>query len=88
MCEVQVWYDPKHELVYFHGLADTCLEPHLYVVSLRRPGEVRRLTAPGFSHSVEIGNNLEWKSVGTKLGKNKDKEKLVKKFLFTICMFF
>lgn len=51
----QVTYDPKHELVYFHGLADTCLEPHLYVVSLRRPGEVRRLTAPGFSHSVEIG---------------------------------
>lgn len=53
----QVWFDEAHELVYFHGLADTCLEPHLYVVSLRRPGEIRRLTSPGFSHSVEISEN-------------------------------
>lgn len=53
----QVWFDEEHELVYFHGLADTVLEPHLYVVSMRRPGEIRRLTEPGFSHAVEMGQN-------------------------------
>ena len=42
------------DLVYFHGLMDCVLEPHLYVVSLRRPGEVRRLTNLGLSHSVEM----------------------------------
>ena len=51
---MQVWFDPAHQLVYFHGLLDCVLEPHLYVVSLRRPGEVRRLTNLGLSHSVEM----------------------------------
>jgi len=55
----QIWYDGARELVYFHGLYDTCLEPHLYVVSVRRPGEIRRLTTPGFSHSVEMSESCE-----------------------------
>ena len=37
---IKVWFDEEHELVYFHGLADTVLEPHLYVVSMRRPGTI------------------------------------------------
>jgi len=53
----QIWFDPHHQLVYFHGLMDTVLEPHLYVVSLRRPGEVRRLTNLGLSHSVEMNSS-------------------------------
>ena len=50
----QVWWDEKHQMVYFHGLRDSCLERHLYCVSVNTPGEVRRLTAPGYSHSVEM----------------------------------
>ncbi|XP_023345697.1 dipeptidyl peptidase 9 [Eurytemora carolleeae] len=50
----QVWFDAQHELVYFHGLHHSVLEPHLYAVSLRRPGEIRKLTTSGFSHSVEM----------------------------------
>ena len=50
----QVWWDEKHQMVYFHGLRDSCLERHLYCVSVNRPGEVRRLTDPGYSHSVEM----------------------------------
>lgn len=38
--------------VYFHGLKDTVLEKHLYVVSIQQPGNVKRLTLPGFSHST------------------------------------
>ena len=52
---MQVWWDEAHQMVYFHGLRDSCLERHLYCVSVDRPGEVRRLTAPGYSHSVEMG---------------------------------
>lgn len=33
---------------------DSVLERHLYCVSIHRPGEVRRLTAPGYSHSVDM----------------------------------
>ena len=54
-----VWWDDTRALVYFHGLKDTCLEKHLYVVSAERPGEVRRLTEPGLSHNVELGPDCE-----------------------------
>lgn len=54
-----VWWDEARSLVYFHGLKDGCLERHLYVVSANSPGEVRRLTEPGLSHSVELGPNCE-----------------------------
>jgi len=50
----QVWWDPTHQMVYFHGLKDSVLERHLYAVSINRPCEVRRLTAPGYSHSVDM----------------------------------
>ncbi|KAG8256012.1 dipeptidylpeptidase [Homalodisca vitripennis] len=49
-----LWVDEERQLVYFMGLRETPLEKHLYVVSLRRPGEVRLLTRPGFSYSVDL----------------------------------
>ncbi|CAG9836464.1 unnamed protein product [Diabrotica balteata] len=52
-----LWVDNERQLVYFMGLKETPLEKHLYVVSLRRPGEVRLLTRPGFSHSVDFNKD-------------------------------
>lgn len=49
-----IWVDNERELVYFMGLKETPLEKHLYVVSLRRPGEVRLLTRPGYSYCVDF----------------------------------
>ena len=49
-----VWVDEVSQLVYFQGYKDTPLEQHLYAVSLQRPGEVRRLTEPGYSHVVTM----------------------------------
>lgn len=49
-----LWVDDERQLVYFLGLRETPLEKHLYVVSLRRPGEVRLLTIPGFSYTIDF----------------------------------
>jgi dipeptidyl-peptidase 9 len=49
-----LWVDPDRQLVYFLGLRESPLEKHLYVVSLRRPGEVRLLTRPGYSYSIDF----------------------------------
>lgn len=49
-----IWVDREKELVYFIGLRETPLEKHLYVVSLRRPGEIRLLTNIGYSYSVDF----------------------------------
>lgn len=49
-----VWVNAEKQLVYFVGLKETPLEKHLYVVSLKRPGEVRLLTRPGYSYTVEF----------------------------------
>ncbi|CAH1131561.1 unnamed protein product [Ceutorhynchus assimilis] len=49
-----LWVNPEKQLVYFMGLKETPLEKHLYVVSLKRPGEVRLLTRPGYSYMVEF----------------------------------
>ncbi|XP_065336278.1 dipeptidyl peptidase 9 [Cloeon dipterum] len=49
-----VWVDEDHELVYFIGMRETPLEKHLYVVSLRQPGEIRLLTRPGYSYSIDM----------------------------------
>lgn len=49
-----LWVDYEKQLVYFMGLKETPLEKHLYVVSLRRPGEVRLLTRPGYSYSIDF----------------------------------
>ena len=42
--------------VYFHGIKDSPLEKHLYVVSIQQPGVVKRLTQAGFSHSTYMDN--------------------------------
>lgn len=39
-------------LIFFMGLKDSPIERHLYVASLRQPGEIRRLTKLGFSYSA------------------------------------
>ncbi len=53
--EDRVWSDEEHGLVYFSGYRDTPLERHLYVASLTRPGDVRRITDLGYSHtSIEM----------------------------------
>lgn len=49
-----IWVDCERQLVYFMGLRETPLEKHLYVVSLRQPGEIRLLTRPGFSYNVDF----------------------------------
>lgn len=51
-----VWVDKARQLIYFIGLRETPLEKHLYVVSLRNPGEIRLLTVPGYSYSVEFND--------------------------------
>ncbi|KAK7570778.1 hypothetical protein V9T40_010145 [Parthenolecanium corni] len=51
-----LWVDTERDLIYFMGLRESPLEKHLYVVSLRRPGEVRLLTQPGFSYIVEFNS--------------------------------
>ena len=51
-----LWVDEDKQLVYFMGLRETPLEKHLYVVSLRRPGEVRLLSRPGYSYSVDFNS--------------------------------
>ncbi|KAJ8958297.1 hypothetical protein NQ318_017443 [Aromia moschata] len=55
-----IWVDIEKQLVYFTGLKETPLEKHLYVVSLRRPGEVRLLTRPGdCSMIVTVYSNIQ-----------------------------
>lgn len=50
----QIWVDEATRLVYFQGTKDSPLEHHLYVVSYDSPGEIVRLTKPGFSHSCSV----------------------------------
>lgn len=50
----QIWVNESSKLVYFQGTRDTPLEHHLYVVSYDSPGDVVRLTKPGFSHSCSV----------------------------------
>lgn len=52
-----LWYDHKRQLIYFLGLRETPLEKHLYVVSLMQPNQIRLLTKPGFSYSVEFNED-------------------------------
>lgn len=55
-----VWVNLEKQLVYFVGLKESPLEKHLYVVSLRRPGEIRLLTRPGYSYMVEFNRVSVW----------------------------
>lgn len=54
-----LWVDEARGLVYFTGLRDSPLEPHLYVTSISHPGLIQQLTEPGFSHQVAI-NEVSW----------------------------
>lgn len=53
-CSPQIWVNEATQLVYFQGTKDSPLEHHLYVVSYESPGEIVRLTKPGFSHSCSV----------------------------------
>lgn len=52
--------DEAAKLVYFQGTKDSPLEHHLYVVSYDSPGEIVRLTKPGFSHSCSVSQVPEY----------------------------
>lgn len=43
-------------MIYFLGLKETPLEKHLYVVSLKCPGQIRLLTTPGYSYSIDFND--------------------------------
>ncbi|XP_054252143.1 dipeptidyl peptidase 9 isoform X6 [Indicator indicator] len=55
----KIWVNEATKLVYFQGTKDTPLEHHLYVVSYEAPGEIVRLTTPGFSHSCSMSQNFD-----------------------------
>uniref|UniRef100_A0A8C1Q687 dipeptidyl-peptidase IV n=1 Tax=Cyprinus carpio TaxID=7962 RepID=A0A8C1Q687_CYPCA len=55
----KIWVNEETKLVYFQGTNDTPLEHHLYVVSYESPGEVVKLTKPGFSHSCSVSQNFD-----------------------------
>ncbi|KAK7944465.1 hypothetical protein WMY93_000193 [Mugilogobius chulae] len=56
----KIWVNETTKVVYFQGTKDTPLEHHLYVVSYDCPGEVVRLTKPGFSHSCSVSQNFDF----------------------------
>uniref|UniRef100_A0A8C5GM05 dipeptidyl-peptidase IV n=1 Tax=Gouania willdenowi TaxID=441366 RepID=A0A8C5GM05_GOUWI len=56
----KIWVNEATKLVYFQGTRDTPLEHHLYVVSYESPGDVVRLTKPGFSHSCAVSQNFDF----------------------------
>ncbi|XP_071396420.1 dipeptidyl peptidase 9 [Centroberyx affinis] len=55
----KIWVNEATRLVYFQGTRDTPLEHHLYVASYETPGDVVRLTKPGFSHSCSVSQNFD-----------------------------
>ncbi|MBN3303001.1 DPP9 peptidase, partial [Amia calva] len=55
----KIWVNEATKLVYFQGTKDTPLEHHLYVVSYDSPGDIIRLTKPGFSHSCSMSQNFD-----------------------------
>uniref|UniRef100_A0A8C4NWB8 dipeptidyl-peptidase IV n=1 Tax=Dicentrarchus labrax TaxID=13489 RepID=A0A8C4NWB8_DICLA len=55
----KIWVDEAAKLVYFQGTKDSPLEHHLYVVSYESPGEIVRLTKPGFSHSCSVSQTFD-----------------------------
>lgn len=52
-----IWIDRQHRLVYFLALRETPLEKHLYVVSLDQPNQIRLLTKPGYSYTIEFNDD-------------------------------
>uniref|UniRef100_A0A665V8S7 dipeptidyl-peptidase IV n=1 Tax=Echeneis naucrates TaxID=173247 RepID=A0A665V8S7_ECHNA len=55
----KIWVDESAKLVYFQGTKDSPLEHHLYVVSYESPGDIVRLTKPGFSHSCSVSQTFD-----------------------------
>ncbi|KAK1152553.1 dipeptidyl peptidase 9 isoform X1 [Acipenser oxyrinchus oxyrinchus] len=55
----KIWVNEATKLVYFQATKDTPLEHHLYVVSYESPGDIVRLTKPGFSHSCSMSQNFD-----------------------------
>uniref|UniRef100_A0A7N8YC47 dipeptidyl-peptidase IV n=1 Tax=Mastacembelus armatus TaxID=205130 RepID=A0A7N8YC47_9TELE len=55
----KIWVDEGTKVVYFQGTKDSPLEHHLYVVSYDSPGEIVRLTKPGFSHSCSVSPTFD-----------------------------
>uniref|UniRef100_A0A4W4E6T6 dipeptidyl-peptidase IV n=1 Tax=Electrophorus electricus TaxID=8005 RepID=A0A4W4E6T6_ELEEL len=55
----KIWVNEETKLVYFQGTKDTPLEHHLYVVSYESPGDIVRLTKPGFSHGCSVSQNFD-----------------------------
>lgn len=53
----EIWVDESRGLIYFHGLKESPLERHLYVVSMDEPGNVRRLTSHGCSHNAQLNED-------------------------------
>ena len=45
--------DEQRKLVFFHGFKETPLEKHGYIVSINRPGNIRRLTELGYTHNCD-----------------------------------
>uniref|UniRef100_H2Z5L9 Peptidase S9 prolyl oligopeptidase catalytic domain-containing protein n=1 Tax=Ciona savignyi TaxID=51511 RepID=H2Z5L9_CIOSA len=64
-----MWVDERRGCIYFMGLKDTPLETHLYSVSYDAPGEVTRLTQPGYSHSISMNKDCSmFVSVSSNIG--------------------
>nr|XP_048722638.1 dipeptidyl peptidase 8 isoform X4 [Caretta caretta] len=51
--------DEAKKLVYFEGTKDSPLEHHLYVVSYKNPGEVKRLTDRSYSHACSMSQDCD-----------------------------
>ena len=49
-----VGVDQDAGCVFFQGTRDDVLEQHVYSLDLGQPGEVQRLTEPGFTHSASM----------------------------------
>lgn len=52
-----IWVDRQRKLVYFLGLRESPLEKHLYVVHMQQPNQIRLLTKPGFSYTIEFNQD-------------------------------
>lgn len=68
-----VWVDEEHDLVFFLGMRESPLEKHLYAVSLLRPGEIKLLTRPGYSYSIDMNKVRQYLQLTTKRSKIKKK---------------
>ena len=76
----EIWLDETNGFVYFHGLRETPLEKHLYVVSIDQPCNIRRLTTSGYSHTAYL-NQVNAKLSCLRLELRHDSESLARKLI-------